>query len=126
MTDLHLPWFSLVVTASDGGPVAYLQGPRWKYMDKVLGFHPEDAAAIVERMNGWDALVAERDAALAALPALQTLIQYARWQILEGESYHPTLPSATTQAIAALKAAGWKTLHELAIERAAAAPGRRS
>lgn len=35
--------------------------------------------------------------------ALERLLPYARWQIREGGSHHPTLPSAIASAESALK-----------------------
>lgn len=39
----------------------------------------------------------------ALVHSLWTLISYAKWQMREGESYHPTLPSAVASAEDVLK-----------------------
>lgn len=56
-------------------------------------------------------LMAAKNAVFAALraqrlsaleKALRTLIKYSQWQIKEGGSHHPTLPSAVEAALSAL------------------------
>lgn len=87
----------------------------------ALGYFPDLAAAKADAQADYTArILAALDAdALARLTAenealkvkaeglartSKTLLSYARWQIAEGGSYHPTLPSAAVAVDAALSA----------------------
>lgn len=64
-THTPTPWKHL--PHSDRSGLRYLKGGKNECDHVASDLDPADAALIVERVNGWDALVAERDALKAVV-----------------------------------------------------------